>query len=82
MRSKKRKEDPRYVVHCGDSQYYFQFGRMYRLSYLEKVFQKELAKRLFDDPTLFPGLVLRDGSGQLWKPDVRVTLVPVEKPEE
>ena len=81
----KRKEDPRYVVHCGDSTFYFQYGRMYRLSYLKQVFEKMINRRLFDDIDLFPGLILRDGKGRLWKPEVQVKLVklvPAEEPEE
>lgn len=71
-----RGSDPRYVVHTGDTTYYFEFGRLYRLSYLKRVFKKKVAH-----VELFPGLVLRDGSGNLFKPELQVQLVPI-KPEE
>ena len=77
MHPKKRKEDPSFVVHCGDSQFYFQFNRMYQLSYLKKVFRRRIAH-----VELFPGVVFRDDAGQLWKPEVQVNLIPVEEPEE
>lgn len=78
----KRKEDPKYLVHCGDATFYFQFGRLYSLSYLKQVFKRTVNRRLFDDIDLFPGLILRDGSGKLWKPEVQVKLVPVKEPEK
>jgi hypothetical protein len=72
-----RVPDSRYVVHTGDTTYYFEHGRLYRQSYLNRVFKKKIAP-----VELFPGLVLRDGQGNLWKPELQVTLVPAEEPEE
>lgn len=72
-------KDPRFVVHCGDASLHFAYGKLYRQTYLNKVFKKTL------DPFVgkfFPGLVFRDGAGNLVKPELRVVLVPVTKPEE
>lgn len=72
---KKKKAEPRYLIYCGDAEYRFAFGKLYRQSYVHQIFRQRL--KLFADNFL-PGLVLRDGSGQLWKPVVRVELVPIK----
>jgi hypothetical protein len=71
-----RGSDRRYLVHTGDTTYYFEHGRLYSQSYLNQVFKKRI-----NHVELFPGLVLRDGAGNLFKPELQVVLVPVE-PEE
>lgn len=71
------RKDARYVVHTGDTTFYFECGRLYRESYLKQVFKKRIKH-----VELFPGLVLRDGSGNLVKPELQVVLVPAPEPEE
>lgn len=66
-----------YVVHTGDTSYYFEHGREYKASYLKQVFRKRT-----EQIELFPGLILEDEDGNLFKPLLQVTLVPVPKPEE
>ena len=74
MPRKEKPDDPRYVIHCGDAEFRFSFGKLYRWSYLKQVFEERL--KPFADNFL-PGLVLKDGAGQLWKPEVMVEMVPV-----
>ena len=72
------RSDPRYTVHTGDTSYYFAHGRSYVWSYLKRVFRKRISP--IDNP--YPGLVLRDDEGTLWKPELQVVLVPAPEPEE
>jgi hypothetical protein len=73
------KKEPRYLVFCGDASFYFKFGRIYRLSYLRQIFRKKLAKlkEEYDENQdairmeFFPGLTLKDGKGNLWRPEVK-----------
>ena len=66
-----------YVVHTGDTTYYFEHGRRYKKTYIRQVFKKKVAPI-----ELFPGLVLQDEEGNLFKPELQVVLVPVVEPEE
>ncbi len=72
-----------FKVHTGDTTFYFQMDKLYREPYLKKVFKKKIRQcaTCTTDFELFPGLVLEDGKGKLWKPELQVHLVPFE-PEE
>lgn len=71
------------VVHQGDAHLYFEEENEYALSYLRQVFRKRIKKcEACKEPfELFPGLVLQDSNGKLWKPKLEVQLVPAQ-PEE
>ena len=73
------KKQPRYVVHCGDAHLYFAFGHLYRLTQLEEVFKRKVQPL---QEEFFPGLVLKDAKGNLWRPELQVHFVPVLEPEE
>ena len=77
------KQDQSYIVHTGDATLYFECGRVYRAQYMRDIFRRKVQQcaRCTHPTELFPGLVLRDGAGDLWTPKLRVILVPV-KPEE
>ena len=72
----KSSKDLRFVIHCGDTSLHFAYGKLYRLSYLEKTFKQALEP--FSE-NFFPGLVLRDGAGNLVKPQLQVVLVPASE---
>lgn len=69
-------------VYVGDADYYFRAGSEYNLSYLRQVFRNRIKKcEVCKEPfEIFPGLVLEDSNGRLWKPKLEVQLVPA-KPE-
>jgi hypothetical protein len=78
-----KKEDPVYQVSTADAQSelgygLFHYGEIHRKSYIQRVFNRRLesVKQEF-----FPGLVLQDGKGDIWKPVVRVELVHIETGE-
>jgi hypothetical protein len=75
--------DSTFTVHTGDSLYYFEHGRSYQQSYVRQVFRERLKRcpACSHPYELFPGLVLKDDNGDLWKVKLRATLMPV-KPEE
>jgi hypothetical protein len=64
------KIDQSYIVHRGDATFYFEFGRLYLLSYLKQIFRKKIQHcSACEHPIeLFPGLILRDGEVKLWRP--------------
>lgn len=68
-----------YLIHCGDCEFYFKFGALYKWSYLRRVFQKRINQYA---ENFFPGLVLRDGQGKLWKPTIAVVLEPAGETDE
>ena len=72
-----------FQVYVGDTTLYFMQGKLYQESRLRRIFRKKIRQchRCAFDIELFPGLVLQDGEGNLWKPELQVHLVPV-KPEE
>ena len=71
------------VVYRGDAHLYFEEGSEYALSYLRQVFRNRIKKcEGCKEPfELFPGLILKDSDGRLWRPKLEVQLVP-HKPEE
>lgn len=71
------------AVHQGDAHLYFEEGDEYTLSYLRQVFRKRIKKcESCKEPfELFPGLILEDKDGRLWKLKLEAQLVPY-KPEE
>jgi len=70
-----------YKVRTGDTTFYFQMGKLYRESYLRRIFKKKIQQCVTcgNDIELFPGLVLEDGAGKRWKPELQVHLVPMEE---
>jgi len=72
-----------FKVYTGDATFYFQMGKLYREPYLKRVFKKKIrqCRSCATDFELFPGLVLEDGKGNLWKPELQVHLIPVN-PED
>jgi hypothetical protein len=73
---------PRYVVHCGDADLYFKYGKLVSGAQVQKAFERRI--KLFgnriDSAEFFPGLVLRDAQGGLWKPEIVVEREPGEDP--
>lgn len=71
------------AVYRGDAHLYFEEGDEYALSYLRQVFRKRIKKcEACKEPfEVFPGLLLQDRDGRLWKAKLEVQLVPY-KPEE
>ena len=70
---------PRFTVRAGDSDFYFRFGRELKQSEVEQIFDSRIAALR---STIFPGLVLQDETGGLWRPALQVALVPVEVADE
>jgi hypothetical protein len=72
-----------YKVHTGDAFHYFGFGHVYKAGYLKTVFKKAIQQcsRCTHPFEVFPGLVLEDSNGVLWKPRLQVELVPVTQEE-
>lgn len=72
-----------FKVRVGDTTYYFAANKLYQDSYLRQVFKKKIQQchSCANPIELFPGLVLEDEKGKLWKPELQVHLVPFE-PEE
>ena len=72
-----QKKEPVFQVHCGDAHHYFGYGRLYRQSHMRRIFTERVERIRVE---FFPGLVLKDGQGNLWKPELHVELVPVGEP--
>jgi hypothetical protein len=71
-----------FTVHTGDATLYFEHGRTYQQPYVRQVFRERIKQcpRCSHPYELFPGLVLQDETGSLWKVKLQATLIPV-KPE-
>lgn len=67
----KKAKQPRYKVHVAGIWRKFTFGTLWRQSLLFEKFRSMAGKIEF-----FPGLILQDGQGDLWKPKLHVELVP------
>lgn len=72
-------KDPVLEVDCGDSDFYFRFGRKLKLSEVEAIFAQRITTW---QAQLFPGLRFKDDRGLLWKPELRVELVPPKSEEK
>lgn len=69
-------EDVRYRVDCSDTHRRFKFGTQYRWSYVRQIFRRQIMEF---ETKFFRGLRLEDEQGNLWQPQIQVTLVPVQK---
>jgi len=62
----------KFTIFQGGVRDHFLFGRSYDATYLRQVFNKELQP--FAN-TFFPGLILQDDAGNLYKPKVIVAFI-------
>jgi len=63
----------RFIVECGDADYWFKFNRELKSAEVEQKFGERISGL---QSTIFPGLRLRDEAGHLWRPELRIVLVP------
>jgi hypothetical protein len=75
--------DSTFTVYTGDATLHFEYGRSYKQSYLKHVFRERIKQcpACSHPYELFPGLVLKDEKGDLWKVKLKAVFMPV-KPEE
>jgi hypothetical protein len=66
--------EPRFKVSCGDTHFYFRHGRRLKQSEVNAIFSGRIQQW---NTELFPGLQLKDERGQLWYPQLIVTLIPI-----
>lgn len=64
-----------FTVDCGDAEFYFRFGRELKASEVDSIFEARIQHLRHG---LLPGLRLADEQGQLWKPLLRIQLVPAD----
>lgn len=67
------KRMPRFTVDCSDDDDFFVFGRQYRETQVDRLFEERIADI---KPHVLPGLRLLDEQGRLWKAELRVVLTP------
>lgn len=69
-------KDVQLTVDCGDCDFYFRYGRRLTLSEVEAIFASRIKEW---SAKTFPGLRLKDDRGLVWKPELRVELVPAKE---